>query len=161
MDILLTYITRRREWYHISWKGSEAKSGGLAMNIGIHFFDLLSWIFGLVEHSAVHLPHDDRMSGVLELQKARVRWFLLVNGEDLPPETVKDGGYAYRNLTMDGEDIALSTGLEDLHTRVYEESLAGNAFGIEDARPAIDLVYDVRTAEVIRPREEAHPKLNG
>ena len=160
VDILLTYITRRGEWYHISWKGSEAKSGGLAMNIGIHFFDLLAWIFGPVEQSAVHLRQDDRMSGVLELQKARVRWFLSVNGEDLPAETVEEGGYAYRNLTMDGEEIDLSSGFEDLHTRVYEATLAGNGFGIEDARPAIDLVYDVRTSEVTRPGQEAHPKLN-
>jgi UDP-N-acetyl-2-amino-2-deoxyglucuronate dehydrogenase len=159
VDILLTYITRRGEWYHISWKGSEAKSGGLAMNIGIHFFDLLAWIFGPVEQSAVHLRQDDRMSGVLELQKARVRWFLSVNGDDLPPETVEEGGYAYRNLTMDGEEIDLSSGFEDLHTRVYEETLAGNGFGIEDARPAIDLVYDVRTADVTRAGREAHPKL--
>jgi UDP-N-acetyl-2-amino-2-deoxyglucuronate dehydrogenase len=160
VDILLTYITRRGQWYHISWKGSEAKSGGLAMNIGIHFFDLLAWIFGPVEDSVVHLRQDDRMSGVLELEKARVRWFLSVNGDDLPIETVEEGGYAYRNLTMDGEVIDLSSGFEDLHTRVYEETLAGNGFGIEDARPAIDLVYDVRTSEVTRPGHHAHPKLD-
>lgn len=158
-DILLTYITRRGHWYHISWKGSDAQSGGLAMNIGVHFFDLLRWIFGDVEHIEVHLRQDDRMSGLLHLEKARVRWFLSINAEDLPEETVGEGGYAYRNLSIDGESINLSSNFADLHTRVYEETLAGNGFGIDDARPAIELVYDVRNAEITAPGGLCHPIL--
>ena len=158
-DVVLTYITRRGQWYHTSWKGDEEKSGGLAMNIGIHFFDLLIWLFGKPEHSEVHLSRGDKMAGSLELERARVRWFLSVDWNDLPEATKAAGKYASRSLTMDGQEIEFSEGFTDLHTRVYEGVLAGNGFGIEDARPSIELVYDIRHAEAVINPLWQHPIL--
>ena len=158
-DIVLTYITRRGAWYQASWKGSEEKSGGLAMNIGIHFFDMTSWLFGPVESSRVHLREPDRLGGVLELERARVRWFLSINADDLPDESRKQGHPAYRALTIDGEAVDFSSGFTDLHTRVYEDILAGRGYGIADARPSIQTVYDIRQADLSRPGENGHPML--
>ena len=140
----LTYITRRGRWYDASWKGSENRSGGLAMNIGIHFFDLLLWLFGPVERSVVQLSETSRMAGAIELEWASVRWFLSVDGDDLPNSVREQGGYAYRSLTLDGQPIDLSSGFADLHSEVYRDILAGGGFGIEDAKPSIDLVYTIR-----------------
>lgn len=159
VDVELTYITRRGPWYHISWKGRDDKSGTLAMNIGIHFFDLLIHLFGAPQQSTVHLRERDRMSGVLELEWARVRWFLSINADDLPEGYVGAGKHAYRALTMDGRDIDFSAGFEDLHTRVYEHVLAGEGFGIEDARPSIELVHQIRVADLASPGDVVHPKL--
>jgi UDP-N-acetyl-2-amino-2-deoxyglucuronate dehydrogenase len=160
-DVVLTYITRRGRWYHISWKGDEEKSGGLAMNIGIHFFDLLLWLFGDVERSEVHLSEPDKMAGVVELARARVRWFLSVDERDLPQTVRANGGYAFRSLTIDGQEVEFSEGFSDLHTRVYEQVLAGNGFGIEAARPSLELVYQIRHAEIAARSDSLHPILRG
>ncbi|MBN96106.1 MAG: oxidoreductase, partial [Deltaproteobacteria bacterium] len=140
VEVDLTYITRRGPWYHASWKGAQERSGGIAMNIGIHFFDLLLWLFGEVETSSLHVNRPERMAGVLELERARVRWFLSCAREDLPQQVAAQGGHAYRSLTMDGEAIDFTSGFVDLHTRVYEDILSGGGFGIADARPSIKLV---------------------
>ncbi|HEX2908547.1 MAG TPA: Gfo/Idh/MocA family oxidoreductase [Phototrophicaceae bacterium] len=159
LDVVLTYITRRGQWYHTSWKGEEEKSGGLAMNIGIHFFDLVLWLFGGAEHSEVHLSQPDKMAGLLELERARVRWYLSVDAQDLPAATREAGKFAFRSITMDGQEMEFSEGFTDLHTRVYEQVLAGNGFGIEAARPSIELVHGIRTAELNPKTANLHPKL--
>jgi len=158
-DVVLTYITRRGQWYHSSWKGDEEKSGGLAMNIGIHFFDLLIWLFGHPEHSEVHFARQDKMAGALELERARVRWYLSVDVNDLSLAYRGAGKHALRSITMDGQEIEFSEGFTDLHTRVYERTLAGNGFGIEDARPSVELVYDIRHADVTPNPGKLHPML--
>ncbi len=156
-DICLTYITRRGQWYHQSWKGDPSRSGGLAMNIGIHFFDFLAWIYGKPTRNLVHINEASRMSGVLELEKARVRWFLSVNESDLPKQVVQNGGYAHRSITIDGSEFDLSGGFADLHTTVYEGILDGAGFGVEDARPAIDMVHQICNTIPCPPKSTAHP----
>jgi UDP-N-acetyl-2-amino-2-deoxyglucuronate dehydrogenase len=158
-QVVLTYITRRGPWYHTSWKGNPDKSGGLPMNIGVHFFDLIHWIFGDVRTCEVHLRAQDRWSGYLELEKADVRWYLSVRHEDLPPESAERGKPAFRSMTIDGEEIEFSEGFTDLHTRVYEQILGGGGFGVESARPSIEMAYQIRTAEITDPNEQAHPLL--
>jgi UDP-N-acetyl-2-amino-2-deoxyglucuronate dehydrogenase len=160
-DICLTYITRRGKWYHQSWKGNVENSGGVAMNIGVHFFDFLSWIYGKSSRNFLHLNQPSRMSGVLELEKARVRWFLSVDANDLPEEVRTKGGHAWRSITVDGQEIDLSTGFTDLHTEVYRDILNGGGFGIEDSQPAIELVYQIRTSTVVPGNGSAHPFLKG
>ncbi|MBL8890170.1 MAG: Gfo/Idh/MocA family oxidoreductase [Planctomycetaceae bacterium] len=160
-EICLTYITRRGKWYHQSWKGDVERSGGVAMNIGVHFFDFLSWIYGRPNRSFLHLNQPSRMSGVLELEKARIRWFLSVDANDLPEQVRAKNGHAFRSITVDGEEIDLSTGFTDLHTEVYKDILAGGGFGIEDSQPAIELVYQIRTSTVVSPNESAHPYMGG
>lgn len=159
VEIELTYVTRRGPWYHQSWKGSPEKSGTLAMNIGIHFFDLLLWLFGEAQESVVHLREEQRLSGVLELEWARVRWFLSVDVDDLPDGHLATGKHAYRALKMGPDEFDFSTGFDNLHTRVYEDVLAGNGFGIEDARASIELVHQIRGVEVEQPDDRAHPLL--
>jgi UDP-N-acetyl-2-amino-2-deoxyglucuronate dehydrogenase len=158
-EICLTYITRRGAWYHTSWKGVEQKSGGLAMNIGIHFFDLLLWLFGPVERSFVHLAQPTHMAGYLDLAWASVRWFLSISADDLPPRVKQAGGHAYRSLTVDGEEIDLSTNFTNLHTDLYRETLAGRGFGIDDARPSVDLVYAIRHSREVNGGSVGHPLL--
>lgn len=160
-DVVLTYITRRGQWYDVSWKGSENKSGGVAMNIGIHFFDLCIWLFGNVIKQEVHVKEARRMAGVLELERARVRWFLSIEKDDLPETCLKEGKPAFRSLTIEGRELEFSSGFTDLHTVVYRETLAGNGFTIDDARPSIQTVYNIRQSDVIQPRENAHPYLLG
>lgn len=155
-DIELTYVTRRGPWYDVSWKGDEGKSGGVLMNIGVHFFDMLVWIFGAVQTSSVHLRSPGRAAGALVLDHANVSWFLSTHAEDLPDDVVAAGRHAYRSLTIDGREVDFSAGFTDLHDRVYEAVLAGRGFGIEDARPSIDLVSQVRTATVERA-DGIHP----
>ncbi len=156
-DVILTYITRRGAWYTASWKGSNEMSGGIAMNIGIHMFDIVLWLFGTLHESEVHLKDDKRIAGTLELEHGRVRWFFSVDGNDLPESTLAEGKHAYRALLMDSEVIDLSTGFTGLHTRMYEEILSGRGFGIEDARPSIETVYNIRHADCVYPRDNAHP----
>jgi UDP-N-acetyl-2-amino-2-deoxyglucuronate dehydrogenase len=156
-QVVLTYVTRRGRWYDISWKGFEEKSGGVAMNIGIHFFDLLLWLFGPMQRSTLHLRDRRRMAGMLELERASVRWFLSVDWDDLPASHQQQGKYAFRSITVDGQEIEFSEGFGDLHTRVYEDILAGRGFGIADARPSIELVYAVRTGDVSSQITAAHP----
>ena len=160
-SVELTYITRRGAWYATSWKGSEEKSGGVAMNIGIHFFDLLTWLFGSVEHTEVHIRQPRRMAGLLDLERAEVRWFLSLDDGDLPEAVRREGGYASRSMTVDCEELDLSAGFADLHTRVYEDILAGRGFGIADARPSIRTVYDIRHQDITAPKDRAHPLAAG
>lgn len=158
-EVCLTYITRRGPWYMVSWKGSEERSGGLAMNIGVHFFDLLTWLFGACADCSVHLREAGRLAGTLELEHARVRWFLSVNGEDLPAGYLEQGRAAFRSITIDGEELEFSEGFTDLHTRVYAATLAGQGFGIEVARPSIELVHRIRVAPLTPPDGPPHPFL--
>jgi UDP-N-acetyl-2-amino-2-deoxyglucuronate dehydrogenase len=160
-EVVLTYITGRGRWYDVSWKGRVEQSGGVATNIGIHFFDLLIWLFGRTGHSEVYLQGHNRMAGYFELERASVRWFLSTAVSDLPP-TVPSGQTTYRSISVDGEEIEFTEGFVDLHTRVYEEVLAGRGFGIEDARPSIELAYRVRTSQVSEAGPaRAHPMLAG
>lgn len=161
VDVELTYITRRGPWYHHSWKGDPAKSGTLAMNIGIHFFDLLLWLFGGVEKTAVHHRDERRVAGYLELEGARVRWMLSVAREDLPPGWLESGKHAYRALQMDDLAFDFSTGFDDLHTRVYADLLAGGGYGVADARPSINLVHAIRNADLATIDALAHPAMRG
>ncbi len=159
-DVMLTYITSRGPWYHVSWKGQQDKSGGVATNIGVHFFDLLLWLFGPSANLRVYHSDDSRMSGFIELERARVRWFLSVDSRDLPPQARANGKTTYRSITVDGKEVEFSEGFTDLHTRVYEETLAGRGFGIAEARPSIELTYAIRTAPVSPKDECAHPLLD-
>ena len=159
-DVVLTYITRRGRWYNVSWKGDEEKSGGLMMNIGIHFFDLLLWLFGDVQRSTVQVRQKTKAAGLLQLDRAQVRWFLSTDHRDLPAAAVKESKPAYRSLTMDGEEIEFSNVFTDLHTTVYQEIMAGRGFGIEDARPSIELVYRIRTSEPTDQLSGAHPAVS-
>lgn len=159
-DVELTYITSRGPWYQISWKGQADKSGGVATNIGIHFFDLLMWLFGSVNGIKVYHSDDERMSGFIELERARVRWFLSVDKNDLPEAVKANGRTTYRSITVDGKEIEFSEGFTDLHTKVYEETLAGRGFGIKDARPSVELTYKIRTAEISPMDVLTHPLLN-
>jgi UDP-N-acetyl-2-amino-2-deoxyglucuronate dehydrogenase len=158
-DVELTYITSRGPWYQVSWKGHADKSGGVATNIGIHFFDLLMWLFGSVNGIKVHHTDNERMSGFIELERARVRWFLSVDKNDLPDSVKAGGKTTHRSITVDGKEIEFSEGFTDLHTRVYEDTLAGRGFGIKDARPSVELTYKIRTAEISPVDELAHPLL--
>ncbi|PWH17165.1 MAG: oxidoreductase [Anaerolineae bacterium] len=158
-DVLLTYITSRGNWYHVSWKGQPEKSGGIATNIGIHFFDLLLWLFGPSQAVKVFQADSRRMSGWLQLERARVRWFLSVERDDLPSETRQAGKTTFRSITIDGQEVEFSEGFTDLHTRVYERTLTGNGFGIPEARPSIQLTYDIRHTELSSPGGLAHPFL--
>lgn len=160
-EVCLTYITRRGPWYRYSWKGIEDKSGGIGTNIGIHFFDLLIWLFGAVEKSTVHVSTPRKMAGALELESARVRWFLSIDGGDLPSECAGSGRPAFRSITIDGEELEFSEGFGDLHTRLYEAVLAGRGFGIADARPSVELAYSIRKSEPVPPQGDAHPLLVG
>lgn len=150
--VKLSYITSRGKWYRYSWKGDEAKSGGIATNIGIHFFDMLSWLFGNPEFVELHVNEKDRMGGFLELPNAEVEWFLSINKNDLPEEVVGKQP-TYRSITVDGDEIEFSGGFTDLHTRVYEETLSGNGFGIEDARQSIELVHKLRNMPVANDKK--------
>jgi len=142
--VKLTYITSRGLWYHYSWKGDESKSGGIGTNIGIHFFDMLMWLFGAPEKTELYVREENRMGGFLELPKADVEWYLSLEPEDIPHNADKDQR-TFRTIDIDGDEIEFSGGFTDLHTKVYEETLKGNGFGIEDARPSIELVHDLRT----------------
>lgn len=147
-EVDLRYVTRRGPWYFVSWKGDEAKSGGLAMNIGVHFFDLLLWIFGKERGVGVNRRTPATMEGTLELERARVRWLLSVDPANLPAGPDGKRRTVYRAFRVDGDEVEFSEGFEDLHTTVYREALAGRGFGIDDAHPSIDLVHRVRHAPV-------------
>ncbi len=143
-DVDLNYITSRGKWYHHSWKGDEVKSGGIATNIGIHFFDMLLWVFGSVKNLQIKSYESDSASGFLELQKARVHWRLSINENHLPEEVRAKGKRTYRSLTMNGKEIEFSDGFTELHTNSYKEILAGRGFGLADARPSIELAHEIR-----------------
>jgi len=156
-DIDLTYLTSRGHWYYTSWKGDKHKSGGIATNIGIHFYDMLSWIFGDVKTNIVHLHEHDRAAGYLELEKARVRWFLSINYDVIPDEVKAKGQRTYRSITVDGEEIEFSGGFFDLHTKSYENILQGNGFGLDDARKSIEIVHHIRNTKPDLSKGEKHP----
>ncbi len=156
-EIDLTYLTSRGMWYYTSWKGDIQKSGGIATNIGIHFFDMLIWVFGRVVNSYVHLHEHDRAAGFLELEKANVRWFLSINYDLLPEEIKAKGQRTYRSIKVDGKEIEFSDGFFDLHTRSYERILEGKGFGIDQARPSIELVHKIRHAPKDLNKGEVHP----
>lgn len=156
-DIDLSYITSRGNWYHYSWKGDLHKSGGIATNIGVHFFDMLTWIFGEVKENQVHLLKDEKAAGYLQLENARVRWFLSVDYEDVPKEIKAKGQRTYRSITVDGEEIEFSGGFTDLHTLSYQEIIAGNGYGLECARNSIQTVYDIRNSEIKGLKGDCHP----
>lgn len=155
-DIDLSYITSRGSWYHISWKGDESKSGGIATNIGIHFYDMLGWIFGEVQEVQVHLREKSKAAGYIEFEKARVRWFLSIDETDLPEEIKKKGQRTYRSITIDQEEIEFSGGFTELHTKSYQEILKGNGFGLQEAKKSIEIVHNIRNIE-IQTKGEKHP----
>jgi UDP-N-acetyl-2-amino-2-deoxyglucuronate dehydrogenase len=159
-EVSLTYITTRGRWYDVSWKGSEERSGGLVTNIGIHFFDLLLWLFGPVERSEVHLKEPRRIAGALELERARVVWFLSAEPDDLPFAPQPGAKTTFRSIVVDGSEIEFSEGFAHLHTRVYEEILAGRGFGIEESRPSIALSADIRRGDIGRGTAMRHPLLS-
>jgi UDP-N-acetyl-2-amino-2-deoxyglucuronate dehydrogenase len=143
-EIDLNYITSRGKWYFHSWKGEEMKSGGIATNIGIHFFDMLLWVFGGLKNSSTTVYEADHAAGSLQLERANIKWALSINEEHLPPDVKKMGKRTYRSLKMDGKEIEFSDGFTELHTNSYKEILAGQGFGLEDARPSIQLAYQLR-----------------
>jgi UDP-N-acetyl-2-amino-2-deoxyglucuronate dehydrogenase len=153
----LTYITGRGRWYLFSWKGDEAKSGGIATNIGVHFFDMLTWIFGPAIRTHVHLKTADRAAGFLELGKADVRWFLSLNCGDLSHQARQRGNRTHRCVTVDDAPLEFTEGFGDLHTRSYEEILKGNGFGLEDGRRSIEIVYGIRSQPADMTKGEIHP----
>jgi UDP-N-acetyl-2-amino-2-deoxyglucuronate dehydrogenase len=156
-DVDLAYITSRGSWYYASWKGDLVKSGGIATNIGIHFFDMLIWIFGKVKRNVVHLHQHDRAAGYLELERARVRWFLSINEQTLPAEVRAKGQRTFRSLTMEGSEIEFSEGFKDLHTKSYQNILEGYGFGLMEALPSIELVHQIRTMEPAGVNGDYHP----
>lgn len=143
-DVDLKYITSRGNWYRASWKGDASKSGGIATNIGIHFFDMLIWTFGPVRGSEVMVHEHDHAQGYLELEQGRVSWFLSIDYNHIPEDIKKSGKRMFRTLSLEGEQIEFSEGFADLHTASYQQVLEGNGFGIADARPSIELVHAIR-----------------
>jgi len=156
-EVDLSYVTGRGRWYFYSWKGDDKKAGGIATNIGVHFFDMLNFIFGALQQNVVHLNEANRASGYLEYEKARVRWFLSVDVEDVPAAAREAGQRTFRSITVDGEEIEFSDGFTDLHTRSYELILEGKGFGLEASRPAIETVAAIRTATPQPRVGESHP----
>jgi UDP-N-acetyl-2-amino-2-deoxyglucuronate dehydrogenase len=158
-DIDMTYVTSRGNWYSISWKGDIQKSGGIATNIGIHFFDMLSWIFGDTRKNVVHLSEPHKAAGYLELENARVRWFLSVDYNDIPSAIKENGKRTYRSITVNGEEIEFSEGFTDLHTMTYKEILAGRGFGLKEARQSVETAYTIRNSTPIGLKGDYHPIL--
>lgn len=156
-DVDLTYITSRGKWYYASWKGDAHKSGGVATNIGVHFYDMLSYIFGDVEENIVHVSSFDRVAGFLRLKKARVRYFLSINPDTLPLEALDNGLRTYRSIRIGEEEFEFSGGFTDLHTESYREILAGRGFGLDDVRTCIQIVYDIRNAIPVGLKGDYHP----
>jgi len=151
-QVKLTYITSRGPWYRYSWKGDEGRSGGVITNIGIHFFDMLMWLFGEAKNASIHVRETERAAGTITLENADVTWFLSIDRKDLPFDPIPGKNTTHRSITVDGQEIEFSGGFTDLHTRVYEETLAGRGFGIEDARPSIELVHRLRRMETKKDR---------
>jgi len=159
-DIDLTYITTRGHWYLASWKGDVEKSGGIATNIGVHFFDMLTWVFGPVKQNVVHLHEPTRAAGYLELERGRVRWFLSLDRSDLPKEPEPGKPATYRAIVVDGEEVEFSQGFTDLHTESYKRILAGEGFTTRDVMPSIEIVSAIRNAEPVGKSGEHHPMLS-
>ena len=155
-DIDLTYITSRGKWYDISWKGDESKSGGIATNIGVHFYDMLSWVFGNVQENVVHLREKNKAAGYLEFENARVRWFLSIDEEDLPAAVKEKNQRTFRAITIDEVALEFSAGFTELHTKSYQKILLNEGFGLEAVRSSIEIVHDIRNKEIIQTGEK-HP----
>ncbi len=158
-DIDLSYVTSRGHWYFRSWKGNIEKSGGVATNIGVHFFDMLTYIFGGVKENIVHYRDSMKVAGYLELEKARVRWFLSLDINDIPEKVRATGQRTYRSITVAGKEIEFSGGFTELHTTSYQKILAGKGFGLEDARRSINTVFQIRNANPVGLKGEYHPFL--
>jgi UDP-N-acetyl-2-amino-2-deoxyglucuronate dehydrogenase len=156
-DIDLTYITSRGHWYFISWKGDESKSGGVATNIGVHFFDMLQWIFGDVKENIVHVSDHEKAAGFLTLEKARIRWFLSINYDFIPESVKLSGKRTFRSISVDGEDFEFSEGFSDLHTLAYKNIIEGNGFCLNDSKPSIETVFNIRNSSPIGLKGEYHP----
>ena len=155
-DVDLTYITSRGKWYDISWKGDESKSGGIATNIGIHFFDMLTWLFGEVQENSVHLREKDKSAGYLEFKKARVRWFLSIDENSLPASIKTIGQRTFRSITINNEELEFSSGFTELHTKSYQQILKGEGFGLDDAKESIKIAQKIRNNAIIT-KGEKHP----
>ena len=155
-EVDLTYITSRGKWYDISWKGDESKSGGIATNIGVHFYDMLSWIFGEVQENKVHVSEKHKAAGYLEFEKARVRWFLSIDENDLPQTIQEKMQRTYRSITVNNQEIEFSNGFTDLHTLSYQEILQGNGFGLNEAKSSVGIVHSIRN-QAITSLGEKHP----
>ena len=156
-DVDLTYLTSRGHWYFASWKGDEDKSGGIATNIGVHFYDMLGWVFGDVMKNETHLQQEDANAGYLEFKHARVRWFLSVNYDFIPEEIKAAGQRTYRSITVDGHEIEFSGGFTDLHTKSYQHILDGKGFGLEEARKSIEIVSAIRSQNIEEIPADVHP----
>ncbi|MEE0267556.1 MAG: Gfo/Idh/MocA family oxidoreductase [Bacteroidales bacterium] len=156
-DVDLTYITSRGLWYYTSWKGDSSKSGGVATNIGVHFYDMLSWIFGNIQENIVHIYEHDRAAGLLLFEKARVRYFMSINADTLPKQAVEQGKRTYRKMEMDGKEIEFSDGFTELHTESYKKILAGEGFGLDQAYQSIKIVHDIRNTRPIGLKGDYHP----
>ncbi len=158
-DVDLTYITSRGNWYYISWKGNIQKSGGVATNIGIHFFDMLGWIFGEVKNNVVNISEYNKAGGYLELKNARVRWFLSLDFDDIPKEFKENGQRTFRSVTVEGEEVEFSEGFTDLHTATYREIIEGRGFGLDEVRQSVITAYTIRNARPIGLQGNYHPIL--
>ncbi len=158
-DIDLNYITSRGNWYFTSWKADLLKSGGIATNIGVHFFDMLTWIFGPASKNVVHIHKHNKAAGFLQLEKARVRWFMSVDYKDVPDAICQGGQRTFRSIKVDGDEIEFSSGFTDLHTRSYEEILAGRGFTVAESKPSIEIVHEIRNARPVGLTGDYHPYL--
>jgi UDP-N-acetyl-2-amino-2-deoxyglucuronate dehydrogenase len=156
-DVDLTYITSRGNWYYTSWKGDLSKSGGIATNIGVHFYDMLCWVFGPVQQNVVHIHTHDRAAGYLEFERARVRWFLSINIDTIPADVIATGKRTFRSLSIDGESFEFSEGFTELHTESYRRILNGEGFELEEARNAIQIVHDIRKQTPVGAIGDYHP----
>ncbi len=155
-EVNLTYITSRGKWYYASWKGEVSKSGGIATNIGVHFYDMLTWLFGNIRENTVHIHTHDRASGYIELDRAKAKWFLSINADTLPEQAKAKGARTYRSITVDGHEIEFSEGFTDLHTVSYQDILDGNGFGLEDAATSVQIVHDIRNARPVGSHGKMH-----
>lgn len=158
-DVEITYVTPRGNWYQASWKGEQMKSGGIITNIGIHLFDLMMWFFGREEHAELHLLNEKKAAGFVRMKNANLRWYLSIDADNHPHGPEREGNRPYRSITIDGKEVEFSGGFTDLHTLCYQGILEGRGFGIEEARPSIELVHKLRTAQPSRPSPDAHPFL--
>ena len=156
-DIDLTYLTSRGKWYYTSWKGDLEKSGGIATNIGVHFFDMLTWVFGGLKEQKIHLHTHDRASGIMHLERANVRWFLSINYDIIPEKERAKGSRTYRSITVDDEEIEFSQGFTELHTASYDAILNGRGYRISDTHDAIQIVHDIRHSNPVGPKGDFHP----
>lgn len=156
-DVDLTYITSRGSWYYSSWKGDVQKSGGVATNIGVHFYDMLSWIFGKLKNNIVHVHEHDRAAGFLEFEMARVRWYLSINYDNIPIDVRESGKSTYRLLSVDGQAFEFSDGFTELHTQSYKNILSGSGFSLMEAKTSIEIVHDIRHQKPIGAKGEYHP----